>query len=126
MRARSLRLVYTALLASSVLYAGAGDTRAALLVLATSLSLASMVELCLNGYEVVFSLLLLGATIVGAVAFYAYPDFNARLYVVLCVIAPLVVYAIYRGSIEEGWEEPTEMEVTESEVSSDGDASGAP
>jgi hypothetical protein len=126
LRAWSLRLVYIALLASSALYAGAGDARAALLTLTTSLSLASMVELCLNAYEAVFSLLLLGAAVAGAVAFYAYPDFNARLYVVLCVLAPLVVYTIYRGSIEGGWEESTEVEVAESEASSGDETSGAP
>jgi hypothetical protein len=126
LRIWSLRLVYVALLASSVLYAGAGDARAALLTLATSLSLASMVELYLNAYEAVFSLLLLGAALVGAVAFYAYPDFNARFYVVLCVLAPLVVYAIYRKSIEGGWEESTETEVAESEVSSGDETSGTP
>jgi hypothetical protein len=126
LRIWSLRLVYIALLASSVLYAGAGDARAALLTLTASLSLASMVELYLNAYEALFSLLLLGAAVVGAVTFYAYPDFNARSYVVLCVLAPLVVYAIYRKIIEEGWEESTEMEVAESGASSGDEASGTP
>jgi membrane protein implicated in regulation of membrane protease activity len=99
LRAWSLRLIYIALLASSILYAGAGDVRAMLLTLATSLAFASMVELYLHVYEVLFSLLLLGATAVGAIAFYTYPDFNTRLYVVLCIAMPLIVYVAHRETL---------------------------
>jgi hypothetical protein len=125
LRAWSLRLIYITLLASSVLYAGAGDVRAMLLTLATSLAFASMVELYLHVYEVLFSLLLLGATAVGAIAFYTYPDFNTRLYVVLCIAMPLIVYVAHRESLEQEGEEEKSTRGVEDAASDSGEASGA-
>jgi hypothetical protein len=121
LRAWSLRLIYIALLASSILYAGAGDVRAMLLTLATSLAFASMVELYLHVYEVLFSLLLLGATAVGAIAFYTYPDFNTRFYVVLCIAMPLIVYIAHRKSL--GGEEEKSTRGAEDAASDSEDAS---
>jgi len=126
LRAWSLRLIYITLLASSMLYAGAYNMRGMLLTLTTSLAFASMVELYLHVYEVLFSLLLLGATAVGAIAFYTYPDFNTRFYVVLCIVIPLIVYVAHRESLkQEGEEEEKSTREVEDVASDSGEASGA-
>jgi uncharacterized membrane protein YjjP (DUF1212 family) len=95
----ALRLVYTALVASSILYAGAGDFRASLLTLTTALAIASMFELVLNAYEALSLLLLLGASAAGAVAFYLYQDIHSRLHVALCIALPLIVYTMLREEV---------------------------
>jgi uncharacterized membrane protein len=95
----ALRLVYTALVASSIIFAGAGDFRASLLILTTALAIASMFELVLHAYEALSALLLLGATAVGAVTFYLYQDIHARLHVALCVVLALVTYILLREEV---------------------------
>jgi uncharacterized membrane protein len=95
----ALRLVYTALVASSIIFAGAGDFRASLLILTTVLAIASMFELVLHAYEALSALLLLGATAVGAITFYLYQDIHARLHVALCVVLALVTYILLREEV---------------------------
>jgi len=105
MRALSLRLIYTTLICASLLYMGAGDARAFLLTLTAALAFASMIERYLHVYEALSGVLHFVVTAVGAIAFYIYPDINTRTYIVLCVLAPLIVYLASKYE-EEKVEEP--------------------
>ena len=99
-RVFTLRAVYTAVFASSLVYLGAGDVRASLLALLSALSVASMFERVLCVVEAVPTLIHLLCAFVGGVVFALYGDLNTRGFVALCVILPLVAYAVHAHEIE--------------------------
>jgi hypothetical protein len=99
-RVFALRAVYTAVFASSLVYLGAGDVRAFLLALMSALSVASMFERVLCVVEVVPTLIHLLCTFVGGVVFTLYGDLNTRGFAMLCVLLPLLVYAVHAYEIE--------------------------
>jgi hypothetical protein len=116
-RVFALRATYTAVFASSLVYLGAGDVRAFLLALTAALSVASMFERVLCVVEVVPTLIHLLCTFVGGVTFALYTDSNTRGFVVLCVILPLLVYAVHAHEVDRasGEEHGAKEELGETE-----------
>ena len=105
MKTPSIRLLYPALIGASFLYLGAGDIRAFLLTLITTLSLASTIERALCVHEGVSIILHLTTTAVGALIFYFYQDIAARAFTALCIIAPLLIYVLIKYEEERVEEE---------------------
>jgi hypothetical protein len=73
----------------------------------TALAFAAMVELYLHIYEGVYAVLYLADVAVGATIFYLFPDIHTRTYVVMCALAPLLIYAAVkyeeeRATVDEG------------------------
>jgi hypothetical protein len=99
-RVFALRAIYMTVFASSLVYLGAGDVRAFLLALVSALSIASMIERVLCVVEVVPTLIHLLCTFVGGAVFALYGDLSTRGFTALCVLLPLIVYAIHVYEIE--------------------------
>lgn len=99
-RVFALRAIYTAVFASSLVYLGAGDVRASLLALLSALSIASMFERVLCVVEAVSTLIHLLCAFVGGVVFALYGDLNTRGFAVLCIVLPLLAYAVHAHEIE--------------------------
>lgn len=96
MRVLGLRYAYVALLASALLFLGAGSVREGLLTLVVLLAYAAMVESLLHVFDVVPALLLLALVALAFLVSWAYPDLLARAFAAVCVLVSLAVYSLAR------------------------------